>query len=217
MDMELLKARWINLHKRLCAYDEDTEYQFLCLVGEYNGLPVRHYHDMNHIYRCLNVFDQCKHLISKSDLTELAIWYHDYYCMSEITDNELSSSEQMGLNLHEKMSIHWINIVKGLIMSTKHTEPSDTPAGRYMQDVDLAILGAGDYDFKKYDSNIRKEWLHIDISVYARNRIDVLKSFINRPHIYNTLFFQHMYERRAVENIGWAIKRLQYEMENQGR
>ena len=79
---------------------------------------------------------------------------------------------------------------------------------KLIQDLDLKILGENSKKYEDYSNSIREEYSNFCDEIFKPARIKVLKSFLDREHIYNTKFFRDNYEKQARINLKNEIEYL---------
>jgi predicted metal-dependent HD superfamily phosphohydrolase len=193
----LLKERWGKITHLDSGY-------FYYIINAYNE-PHRYYHNIHHLFDCFTVFDSVEHLVDHPSLMQIALFYHDVVYDPTAYDNELKSSDISYTALDyiiDKGAVH------RLIMATRHKAKGYEGDNRYIVDIDLAILGSEPDIYDEYSNNIRKEYsMYID-NTYRVGRIKLLKKFLDKDHIYNTLVLRDRFESQAIKNISNEIKRL---------
>jgi predicted metal-dependent HD superfamily phosphohydrolase len=80
--------------------------------------------------------------------------------------------------------------------------------GALLLDVDLAILGANETDFARYDAAIAVEYAHVEPSAYRHGRATVLHRFLARDRLFMTDWAHDRWEVRARDNLRRAIAAL---------
>ena len=198
---------WAGLMSAL-GNPKGSEKIFKNIVACY-GKPNRFYHILEHIVSMLDKFETVSDQVKNPDAVRLTIWYHD------IADSEEVSAHQAELDIKEMgLSDYLIKLVccdlsnNGLIMATKHkSQPQDLDT-MFLLDLDLAILGSAEKEFDAYEAGIRKEYSFVSEADFRAGRSRILESFLNRPSIYYTKFFQNKYESIARENLKRSIKKL---------
>lgn len=101
-----------------------------------------------------------------------------------------------------------VDRVRELILDTRHRAPPDTPDGRLVGDIDLAILAAEPTAFERYEAGIRREFSWVPGEAFRRRRAEVLRRFLDREHVYSTGLFRERYEARARANLRRSLARL---------
>jgi predicted metal-dependent HD superfamily phosphohydrolase len=202
-----LRNRWKEVWHKLDAR-QVPQVVFEELIRAYSS-PDRFYHNLTHIADCLSVFNQTKFLAAHPEEVELAIWFHDAVYDTSRNDNEQKSAEwaqtvivRAGLDLvvAERVS-------RSILATRHHTEISDKDA-QLMVDVDLSILGREPEVFWRYEENIRKEYAWVPENVFRQKRIEILRGFLDRQHIYYHENYREMFEEKARANLKQAITRL---------
>lgn len=171
------------------------------LVRRY-GEPQRYYHTLEHIAACLYHLDTVADRLERAVEVELAIWFHDAVYDPDRGDNEAMSADLARDALRElKLDPALGERVAGLILVTRHSAVSPSEDGRYLQDIDLAILGEKREVYDGYAARIRKEYSHVAEPYFRRGRRKVLEAFLGRERIFSTDHFFTRLEPRARENL----------------
>lgn len=169
----------------------------------------RAYHTMSHIEHCLNEFDHVKQWIQYPVEVELAIWFHDIIYQPHASANEEKSAAMTVSQLtRAQATAVQIDLVKNLILATKHDRPPDGSDAKYLVDIDISILGAPPEVYRRYEENIRREYRWVPKILFIKGRKKILASFLDRDRIYYTQFFADQYERQSRSNLEAAIQRL---------
>lgn len=185
------------------------------LIQAYNRLrhryaePHRAYHTFEHIKACLNHLDRNWTSAKEPILIELALWYHDTIYDPRAPDNEDRSAQ---LAVQELASLGVLNNdlarIKRLIEVTKHpSEPEDEDEALLL-DIDLAILGAPEQHYDRYEADVRKEYSWVPWSLYCQGRGKLLISFLEQPALFRTVHFAASHEEQARANLRRAISTL---------
>jgi predicted metal-dependent HD superfamily phosphohydrolase len=168
------------------------------------GEPGRFYHTLDHIQHMLDCVDNIGSRARNLNAVSLATWLHDVIYDSRASDNEERSADYTR-RLCEELSIPDSDQVALLILKTKTHEAGDDPDAQVLLDADLAILGAGEPDYRAYADKIRQEYAWVPQPEYRRGRRQVLSRFLTRPKIFH--FLAHL-EETARRNITAEIARL---------
>jgi|SRR5688572_28112008 len=206
-DLSFMRAHWEAVWQKLHTHAiPDNAFDELTRV--YSS-PDRFYHNLAHIQDCLSVFDQAKSLAAHPGEVELAIWFHDAVYDTRRNDNEQKSAGWAASVIHEAGLTNEIaDRVTHSILATRHdTKVTDIDA-QVLVDVDLSILGREADVFWLYEENIRKEYAWVPESQFRQKRAEILRSFLDRRHIYYHEKFREMFEERARLNLKQAITRL---------
>lgn len=205
--MQENKRQWLTWWQRVSAQG-DSEKVYDDIVARY-GEPHRAYHTLAHIKHCLGEFNQVRRLIENPDEVEMGLWFHDVIYDTKAKDNEEKSAElvlQVASNILLPSSFG--ERVAKLILATKHSESPTNHDVQFLVDIDLSILGQSEAVFNEYERQIRQEYSWIPEQTFIAGRASILKSFIDRPKIYSTRFFQEKYEEQARKNIARSLKHL---------
>ena len=171
--------------------------------------PDRYYHNLTHIQGCLFIFDQTSFLAVHPQELELAIWFHDAVYDPRRSDNEQKSAAWAEAVIHQSgLSQDIAKRVANSILATRHQgEVTDLDA-QLLVDVDLSILGREPAVFWQYERNIQREYAWVPEDVFRRERVKILKRFLDRPKIYYHHEYRERFEERARSNLEQAIARL---------
>jgi predicted metal-dependent HD superfamily phosphohydrolase len=140
---------------------------------------------------------------------EAAIWFHDAVYVPGGSDNEDRSAHlaQTAL-LACAAPPETARRIAELVLATRHlTVPRDVDA-QLLCDVDLSILGRGPEIFDEFERRIRREYHWVPDPAYRMARSEVLSGFLGRHPIYQTEYFQHLYENPARANLERVIAQL---------
>lgn len=200
-------ARWQQLWQRLTGR-LPAERWWLELQREYNA-PHRAYHTLQHLAECLQHFDAVRNWLQHPDEVEVALWAHDVIYDTHRQDNEEASAQWAQTLLQETAAPPaTIQRVTDLIRLTKHiAEPVDED-GAFLLDIDLAILGADPTRFAEYERQVRQEYSWVAWAAFCTGRAQILQSFLQRPTIYRTPFFQSRFEAQARANLTASLAHL---------
>jgi len=169
----------------------------------------RHYHDLDHIRACLDLFAKVREKFEHHECVETAIWFHD-----AVYDPKAKDNEERSANLAEQMlqacgvSKAEITRVRELGLATQRASvPTDNDA-RLLVDIDLAILGTSPQVFDAYERAIRLEYAHVAEAAFKEGRAKILEQFLNRPDIYSTNHFRQEFEATARANLARSLAQL---------
>ena len=205
-DLLTLKNTWAAL----CAGAGVTRYElaFQLIELAYTA-PNRHYHNARHVADCLGELEAVRPMLNDALAASAALLFHDYVYDPARHDNEEASADEAGMALH---AVGWpaprVDIVRNLILATRHAAPPATPDAALVADIDLSILGAPPDEFARYEAAIRREYAHVSDDAYRAGRASVLHGFLARPRIYATDHFASRYESAARQNLGRSLSLL---------
>lgn len=201
--------RWQALWRRMASgYDGSADY--FTLRRAYDE-PHRAYHTFAHIAACLRWYDAAVEAgaAARNDLLELAIWFHDAIYDPHRSDNEARSA-RWWQKLANKAGVAAGEVaqVADWIMLTRHVDTPVDPLAALLIDIDLAILGSDADVFAEFERQVRQEYRWVPGLIYRRKRREVLASFLARPRVYGTDYFEARLGRQAMLNLAQAIAAL---------
>jgi predicted metal-dependent HD superfamily phosphohydrolase len=171
--------------------------------------PSRHYHDRRHVADCLGWLDQTRHLAEHPGEVALALWFHDAVYDPHQSDNEVRSADWARRALETAGAPpSTVARVEELIMATTHEHSAGSADARLLADIDLAVLGASPEKFAAYEAGIRAEYAWVPEPEFQRARIAILRRFLARPAIYQTVWFRERLEAAARNNLALDLGRL---------
>ena len=194
----------IIFYKKLSKYSDNTAFinnTFDELFRHYSS-DNRQYHNLSHIIKLLNLFEEFKFNLQHEDVVFFAIWFHDAIYSTWRDDNEEKSAFWAAEVLKET-SMPLVNIEKVIqyIAATKTHDSNNEMDLNFFLDFDLTILGADDTIYDVYTRQIREEFSLMPSFLYKRGRRKVLNALLDRPQIYKTSVFYNMMESKARENM----------------
>ena len=164
--------------------------------------PHRHYHTVRHLEECFSKLEELQSEAVHIGEIELALWFHDAVYDVKRHDNEEKSAEWACSCLRQaKAPVEITQHVRSLISATRHHAPTMDIDTKILLDVDLSILGTSPERFQEYAQQIRDEYRHVPLPLFAHKRKVVLECFLKRPRIFNTGAFFERYESHARNNI----------------
>jgi predicted metal-dependent HD superfamily phosphohydrolase len=198
------QKHWTSLMS-LLRNPKNSEAVFSDLVSKYNE-PHRSYHNLEHI---VSMLDELGTLVPTLIQVALAIWLHDAIYDPKQKNNEELSAEFAKIVMRKlKLTNSLQEKVSKLVLITKHSSLPKTAKEKLLVDLDLTILGKPEKDFDIYENGIREEYHWAPESEFLKRRIQILISFLERPHIYTTKIFREKYEEQARKNLKKSIERL---------
>lgn len=175
----------------------------------------RHYHDLSHVEAMLALAGECRRLLHDPGAVEAAIWFHDAIYDSRAKDNEAKSAALAEQKLSGRISLERLSRIVAMIDATAtHQLPQladekATSDAALFLDMDLAILGAEPGAFDAYEKAVRREYGWVEEPMWRAGRAAVLKSFLDRPHIFHTSEFRQRFEPRARQNLERSLAALE--------
>jgi predicted metal-dependent HD superfamily phosphohydrolase len=167
--------------------------------------PHRKYHTLQHLHECLSLFETMLDAPDHSPEVEMALWFHDaIYDLKSSNNEDLSATWAEKALLEASVARESASLVRNLVLATKHTALPTTRDEQVLVDIDLSILGASEERFAEYEHQIREEYSYVPSLLFKIKRRAVLRSFLDRPAIYNTPILHGQLEAKARANLAKA-------------
>ncbi len=166
------------------------------------------YHSWRHILHGLGLLWEYRAAIPEFDALVLAWLNHDRIYDPQGTENEEKSADLGRETCLELNRPDLADRVHALILDTRHQAAPDTPAGRWIVGIDLAILGETPERYDRFERAIRQEYAHVPKILYRVGRGRILRGFLDRDRIYEVPVLHERFERRARENLMRAVMSL---------
>ena len=197
-----LHERWQSMFTALGVEPAAAAPAFADLAARY-AHPDRHYHNLTHLRHVLETLDRLKQLAQNLPAVLLAAWFHDAVYDARAMDNEEQSALLAQVVLERlRVPKSLSERVAALILLTKsHSAAPDDIDAQLLLDADLAILGAGEAEYRQYADAIRREYAWVAEMDYRAGRAAVLKRFEERPAIFNCPPMRDQFERSARRNL----------------
>ncbi len=187
-----LLRRWHEPHRRYHATTHLTEVlaavDVLCAAGGVNG--------------------------TSRSVATLAAWFHDaVYAVDADNANEAASASlaarQLGrLPVDPELTARVVAVVLDTASHDLTPQAAADPARVVVHDADLWVLAAPVGRFDEYCAQVREEFAHVPVAVYATARSAVLRPFLVRDHVYRTRHARSEWEPAARENLARELTRL---------
>ena len=180
--------------------------------------PHRRYHATTHLAEVLTAVD----VLCAADgvdgtnrsVAALAAWFHDaVYAVDPANANEaesasLASRQLVRLGTDPEVTARVAAVVLDTASHDLTPEASADPARVVVHDADLWVLSAPVARFDEYCTQVREEYGHVPVALYARARAEVLRPFLVREHVYRTTHARAEWEPSARENLARELTRL---------
>ena len=170
----------------------------------------KYYHNLNHIYSFIELYDKYNYLIEK-DKNEflLSIFFHDIIYVPSRNDNEKESIKLFD-EFYQEMKPTNLNKekVKQFIAETENhllNKDYENDINLFM-DMDMQIIGQDNWE--EYEQKIRKEYCFFDFNFYKNKRKEFLEKLSKKEKIFRTQTFYNVFEKKARDNINNIIKKL---------
>jgi predicted metal-dependent HD superfamily phosphohydrolase len=127
--------------------------------------------------------------------------FHDIVYDPRSDSNEADSAEIAGEAL---TAVGWesgrVELVRDMIEATA-THRAATFEAQVLLDADLAVLGGDSASYREYVAGVRFEYGFVDDAAWRSGRAAVLRSFLDRDHIYVTRAMSALREAQARANM----------------
>jgi len=167
--------------------------------------PTRHYHGLEHIAALVNM--QCQHGRESrcQRAISLAILFHDIVYDARRADNEMRSASVARDRLSRiGVPTDIVETVVRFIEATRHgidAAPTGDDDLDLFLDLDLSILASEPAIYLRYVADVRREYAFVPDAAWREGRGKVLRSFLDRSHIYRTSRLLQLWETPARENL----------------
>lgn len=185
--------------------DQQRETIYAVLFTAYTE-PQRAYHTVQHIVECLDLFYKIEHELSDPIAVQTAIWFHDVIYDPKSSDNEQRSAEVMMAHCADFLHPGQLEKVYQWIIATQQHQPSLDADLNTLLDIDLAILGVSSSRFQQYQQQIQSEYAWVESTLYTKKRNAVLKQFFDMQPLFQTAYFQDLFEFNAKKNLSAYIQ-----------
>ena len=141
--------------------------------------------------------------LGATDEVTCAIWMHDVIYDPRRSDNEARSAD-FSRELLASLGApdHFVGEVARLVMSTAHHAPDEGDVnGQVLADADLAILGAPADRYGRYVREVRAEYAHVSEDDWRTGRAAVVKTFLDRRHLFHARSLREAREAQARDNL----------------
>jgi predicted metal-dependent HD superfamily phosphohydrolase len=174
--------------------------------------PQRHYHSLNHIHRLLQLSDEHNGKLSRKDIVDFSIFYHDIVYNTTRSDNESQSAKLAADRLRlMKLPAETIDDVVQFIEATKTHELSTVSKQKdlaYFLDFDMFVLGSDWKEYQHYVENISKEYAHFPRGAFKQGRKSFIIQTLNSTQIFHTDEFKELYEVKARMNLQRELEKI---------
>ena len=151
---------------------------------------------------------------SNHAVAALATWFHDaVYAVDPAADNEaesasLAARQLARLPVEPDLAARVVAVVLDTASHDLTPQASADPARVVVHDADLWVLSAPVARFDEYCAQVREEYAHVPVALYATARSEVLRPFLVRDHVYRTAHARAEWEPSARENLARELTRL---------
>lgn len=171
----------------------------------------RAYHNLTHINNMLQEAAKFEAQLGDKAVVLFAIWFHDIIYDPLSKTNEKDSAE-LAKKILSQTNLSPANIQKCydlILLTIKHqTDDHAHLDSKLLVDFDLEILSRDWESYKIYSEQVRKEYWMYPTPLFKNGRKKAMGKFLERPSIYQTLFYQEDKEGQARANIKREMEEL---------
>ena len=175
------------------------------------GVSCRQYHNWVHIEECFNAYQNSgiRFWGRQEALLCLAIFYHDAIYDTKSKNNEHNSALLCAADMRARfVEKEAQDRVRELIMATVHSGTPQTFSECLIADIDLSMLGMPWIDHLENSRSIRLEYSQYSDAEFAAGRAKFMSTFLERPVLYHTPYFQRLCDVQARSNLSREIAML---------
>jgi predicted metal-dependent HD superfamily phosphohydrolase len=175
------------------------------LVAAYAS-PPRPYHSFDHVIAVVEQWRDIQRRIGWSRPVDpyLALLYHDAIYIAGRSDNEERSAVFAEEQLRGLPGRDIANVARLIRLTAAHGKLHAAEVDRetaLFLDCDMAILGADDAVFDRYEAGIAAEYSHLPAALYAAGRRRFIERLLASPRIFLSDDFHQRIEKRARANL----------------
>ncbi|XP_055690783.1 uncharacterized protein LOC129794164 [Lutzomyia longipalpis] len=199
-----------DLWSEVCSrqkINQNTSQEWIGKILRNYSLPERYYHNQN------EMFSHKEKYLREGNANDCVILaaIFQYYIFDPIKDKQVENCQALRDFLTEaNFKDDALGKYVAKLLGDNIPEELDgfEEDAQFLQDLDLAILGADPEDYKNYTELLEKEYKHLNSATYKSTRLKILKTFLTIPNIYSTPFFRERLEESARKNIRKEIEEL---------
>ncbi len=201
----MMKERFLHAWQSAGAQPERAALVFGEMRDAYQG-PARHYHTLEHIQECLDLYTGLRGQAKREFEVELAIFFHDVVYDPTRSDNEAQSAEWARSRLSRAgVENEVIGRVASLIVSTQEHAPELQGDHALLSDIDLAILGAAPERYGEYQRQVRAEYAFVPQPLFDQARHAFLAKMLARQCIFHSRQMRETHGAQAIINLQAAM------------
>ncbi len=169
--------------------------------------PHRRYHDQHHLLATLQALALLTAPADPPLPVLVAAWFHDAVHNGVAGDDEEASAllaERVLSDLGSPPGL--ITEVARLVRLTiDHQVGPGDHHGALLVDADLSILGSDERAYRAYALAVRREYAHLDDVAFTTGRLAVLRSLLDRRHLFHTARGRELWHEPARRNLAAEI------------
>lgn len=167
--------------------------------------PGRGYHDARHLTEVLDRLDELAACGRFDRITvQLAAWFHDAVHEGRPDDEAESAAWASRALAPESVdtagTVDVAEVERLVLLTRDHAPDPNDLNGTALCDADLAILAAPPERYAAYVTGVRREYAHVPDDAFVVGRAAVLRSFLQRAHVFSTAYARGRWEATARDN-----------------
>lgn len=164
--------------------------------------PHRHYHGPGHLLAVLEALDRLCAPSSPSAVLQLAAWFHDAVYDGVPGRDEEDSAALAEQALGGILTDHDASEVARLVrLTAEHRTGVADVDGSLLIDADLSILGASPEQYRRYVTQVRRDYAHVDDHAWRTGRARVLERLLALDPLYRTERGRALWQAAALANM----------------
>uniref|UniRef100_A0A0N5B271 Inhibitor_I29 domain-containing protein n=1 Tax=Strongyloides papillosus TaxID=174720 RepID=A0A0N5B271_STREA len=179
------------------------------IIKQYSDRP---FYNLTHLHNMLQLFDQHKDRLHDRYAVAFAIFFKHLEYDSRSTETAKLSADQFKKFCSETTFDQEGYVVNLILESENNCTDANLNIGtygnddiHYLIDFDMMVHGESPEKYEIYKSKLRQEYSYLNEKEYKKERVKVLKLFLQIPNIYATKEFRDKYEEQARKNISEEI------------
>ncbi len=200
-----------NIWNHYVGKNEHSQNIYDALIERYDEQH-RAYHNVGHLVELFEYFYKHKDNFKDPRTVALALFYHDIIYDVSHKDNEARSALMVLKDLPALgFNVNFCERVANLVtMTASHICDENDMDAALMLDMDMAVLGLPNPDYKRYARAIEKEYKsYYPTTFYQQGRIQFLNIYRKKERFFMTDIFENRYGAEALANIKAEYRALQ--------
>ena len=189
--------------------------------------PERGYHDLTHLLEVLTRLGELADEVGyAAPEVQLAAWFHDAVYdgdadpegrSAEWARRALAAARDHGkkggldgvMDGGVRRSVDVDEVVRLVLLTRDHSPAPEDLNGVALCDADLAVLASAPARYAAYAAGVRREYRHLDDTTFTAGRLDVLRTFLAREHLFTSAVARARWEAAARRNAAREVAELE--------
>lgn len=210
-DLVVLENRWQDACSELGLTDKRTFAQssvFELVARAY--FEREGYHNLDHLSFMFRLLDEYKARLSRPEVVDFAVFYHDVVYLPGSATNEEDSAQRAASDLATMgAGERVIDGVNALVLASKDHKVNPVFANDsvFFLDSDMAILGSDPESYAKYAQGVARDFKSVKPLLYVAGRQNFLRGLVD-TRIFSTAEMYARFQDRAQQNIAEELEQL---------